>query len=88
VPVKAADFPEILTVRDLDARNEDGIQEGGLMLCQLPIEVAEQRRAYYANKADAQMRAVNENLMRQSDPRMPMHKPVVSSKTTFGSGRG
>ena len=52
----------------------------------MPIETVEQRRAYYAKMSSDQMEAVDNNLMRESDSRMPISNPSRQSKVTFGSG--
>jgi hypothetical protein len=48
--------------------------------------MAKQREAYYGNMAQQQMESVDNNLMRENDPRMPLLKPERSSRTTFGRG--
>jgi hypothetical protein len=58
---------------------------GGLMLCKAPIEMVEERNAYYNQQADAQIRSVDNNLMRENDPRMPLFNER-NSKVTFGKG--
>lgn len=85
-PVKAADHPEIF----VDSNNEserfkDNIVMGGLMLCKAPREMTDQRNAYYTGQANAQMASVDNNLMRESDPRMPIFNDR-KSKVTFGNG--
>jgi hypothetical protein len=57
-----------------------------LMLCKTPVEFVQQRNDYYLKQANDQMIAVDNNLMRQSDPRMPLFNEKKSS-TTFGSGK-
>jgi hypothetical protein len=57
-----------------------------LMLCKTPAEFVEQRNAHYQKQANDQMTAVDNNLMRQSDPRMPIFSEKKSS-TSFGSGK-
>ena len=59
---------------------------GGLILAKMPIETVEQRRAYYEKMSSDQMEAVDNNLMRESDGRMPITQPNRQSKVTFGSG--
>ena len=59
---------------------------GGLLLAKMPIETVEQRRAYYNQMASEQMEAVDSNLMRESDGRMPISQPNRQSKVTFGRG--
>ena len=83
-PVRAEDHPEISGYLDNDnARFKDNIVVGGLMLCKTPTEFVDQRNAYYQQQADAQMRSVDNNFMRENDPRMPLFAERKSS-VTFG----
>ena len=50
------------------------------------IETVQERRAYFAQLAGEQMEAVDNNLMRESNPVMPISKPNRQTKVTFGSG--
>jgi hypothetical protein len=47
--------------------------------------MVEERNAYYNQQADAQIRSVDNNLMRENDPRMPLFNER-NSKVTFGKG--
>lgn len=71
-PVKAADHPEIAFGMVENDRFKDNIVFGGLMLCKTPDEFVEDRTAHYNNQANSQMTAVDQNLMRANDPRMPL----------------
>jgi hypothetical protein len=85
-PVKAAEHPEISMYLDNDnERYKDNIVVGGLMLCKTPTEMVEQRNAYYLAQAEANMRSVDNNFMRENDPRMPL---FAERKTTVSFGRG
>jgi hypothetical protein len=84
-PVKASDHPEIRLFSGGKNHYEDSIEVGGLLLCKTPVEFTEQRNAYYAQQADAQMQSVDNTYMRENDPRMPLFKER-SSKVTFGKG--
>jgi hypothetical protein len=84
-PVKASDHPEAFTMADPNSRFKEGIETGGLLLCKMPKEFAEQREAYYRNKTEAEMQAVDNNFMRENDPRMPLFKDK-KSQVTFGKG--
>ena len=84
-PVKASDHPEVKLFGSSNGRFPDSIEVGGLLLCKTPVEFVEQRNDYYANKAENQMSSVDNNYMRESDPRMPLFKER-SSKVTFGKG--
>lgn len=84
-PVKLEEQPKFQLLVDQDSRFKDGIEIGGLLLCKMPQEFVDQRNKYYSDQASAQMEAVDNNLMRQSDPRMPLFKERKSS-TSFGNG--
>ena len=84
-PVKLEEQPQFKLLTDPDTRFENGIEIGGLLLCKTPKEFVEQRSAYYRKQNQAQAEAVDNNLMRQSDARMPLFKERKSS-TSFGNG--
>ena len=84
-PVKASDHPEVHLEMVEDQRFKDNIVVGGLMLCKIPSEMVEQRNAYYSGQAQAQIASVDNNFMRENDPRMPLFAEK-KSKVTFGSG--
>jgi len=84
-PVRAVDHPEIFIVRIENERFKDNILIGGLLLCKTPIEMVAQRKAYYEKQAAGQVLAVDNSLMRENDPRMPLFKEG-DSKVTFGTG--
>lgn len=86
VPVKAADFPELHVMSDLDSRFKGNIEVGGLLLCKIPVEVAEERIEGQLELANNQLEAVDNNYLRESDPRMPVLKPERSTRTSFGKG--
>lgn len=85
-PVKAVDHPEIVTMSVENDKFKDNIVIGGLMLCKTPTELVEDRNAYYQQQADSQMQAVDNNFMRENDPRMPLFAER-KSKVTFGRGQ-
>lgn len=84
-PVPVEEQPEMQLLVDPNSRFKDNIEIGGLLLCKTPEEFVEQRNKFYANQTEAQAEAVDNNLMRQSDPRMPLFKERKSS-STFGKG--
>jgi len=89
VPCLAKDHPEIDLSFDSRAASQgsnQNIEIGGLMLCKLPAEVANQRDAYFQNATKMQTESVDRNYMRENDPRMPLFSDRKSS-TSFGSGR-
>ena len=58
---------------------------GGLMLCKAPVELVKERTEHYQKVTDSQMQSVDNNLMRESDPRMPLFNNR-KSEVTFGKG--
>lgn len=82
VPVKAEDHPEL----QLAANASGNVEVGGLMLCKIPTERAEARRQYFENLTALQGRSVDENLMRENDPRMPLFNEK-STEVSFGRGK-
>lgn len=86
IPVKRDDHPELEITPDRDTRFPQNVEIGGLLLCKAPIERVAARRRYYAQRAANQIESVDNQLLRENDPRMPLLKPQRKSRTTFGSG--
>ncbi len=84
-PVGIEEQPKLKLLVDPNSRFKDNIEIGGLLLCKTPEELVVQRNAHYAKQSENQTEAVDNNLMRQSDPRMPLFKERKSS-TSFGKG--
>jgi len=84
-PVKATDHPEITLVTIENDRFKDNVVIGGLMLCKAPAELVEERNDYYQQQTRSQMQSVDNNLMRENDPRMPLFNDR-KTKVTFGNG--
>lgn len=84
-PVRIEEQPKFQLLVDPNSRFKDNIEIGGLLLCKTPQEFVEQRNAHYAKQTQAQTEAVDNNLMRQSDPRMPLFQERKSS-SSFGKG--
>ena len=84
-PVRAEEQPRMQLLIDPNSRFKDNIEIGGLLLCKTPSEFVQQRKDYYQRQTQAQTEAVDNNLMRQSDARMPIFKEGKST-TSFGSG--
>ena len=84
-PVKATDHPEITLVTIENENFKDNVIIGGLMLCKAPQELVEERTDYYKQQTDNQIHSVDNNLMRENDPRMPLFHDR-KSKVTFGKG--
>jgi hypothetical protein len=85
-PVRLEEQPKFQLLADPSSRYKDNIEIGGLLLCKTPLEFVQQRNTFYAKQTQAQTEAVDQTLMRQSDPRMPLFNERKSS-TSFGKGK-
>ena len=84
-PVRAADYPQFTVLNVEQEKFADNIVQGGLMLCKVPQEVADERNDYYEQQAKNQIQSVDNNLMRENDARMPLFNDR-KTKVTFGNG--
>lgn len=84
-PVKAADHPELM----IQGNVSGNVEIGGLLLCRMPEEKLAAMTEYYDNVNKQQAESVDNNFLRQNDPRMPLfaeRKSAVTRGAGFGSG--
>ena len=81
-PCKKEDHPEIPTWGN---PNGNEVEIGGLMLHKVPKDVIQAKKEFVAKRTSDQTEAVDANLYRQNDPRMPMFSDKRST-TTRGRG--
>jgi len=74
----ASDYP----VLD-EGRYKGVIGVGGLLLAKVPIEIAKQRQEYMTRRHAERSEAVNNDLMREQDKRMPINVDR-QTRVTFG----
>jgi len=85
-PVRADEYPDRLDLPVLsDGKFKGIIAVGGLMLMRCPIEVKEDRDEYFANLTNDQQQSVDNDLMKEEHPSMPISKER-QSRVTFGGG--
>ena len=84
-PVPLEEQPKFKLLADPNSRYKDNVEIGGLLLCKTPKEFVEQRNAHFAKITQDQAVAVDNNLMRQSDARMPLY---MEKKSSFSFGKG
>jgi hypothetical protein len=85
-PVRIEEQPKFQNITDPDSRFKDNIEVAGLLLCKIPTEFMDQRRAHFDQMTQSQNESVDSNFMRENDPRMPLFSER-KSKTSFGSGK-
>ena len=74
----ASDYPVID-----EGRYKGVVGVGGLLLAKVPVEIAKQRQDYMANRHKQQDEAVQNDLMKEQDQRMPINVER-QSRVTFG----
>mgnify|MGYP003644769818 FL=1 len=84
-PVRAEDHPELMLVSDQNSKFKENIEVGGLLLCKTSTENVKARNDYYNQMAQRQMDSVDQNYMRDNDPRMPKLNES-RSRVSFGVG--
>ena len=70
-----------------DGRHAGVVAVGGLLLAKIPNETRDERNAYFNDRAKLQQDAVDNDLMKESDPSSPMLKPQRTTSVTFGGGK-
>jgi len=87
-PVCADEYPNYEAPVIDDGKYQGVIGQGGLMLCRLPVETANERAAYYGTRTREQMVAVDQDLMKDQHPSMPISNNRQSRVTFGGAPRG
>ena len=82
-PVRKDEYPDYEAPTIEEGRYEGVIGQGGLMLCRIPVETVEERTAYYGGRTREQMTAVDQDLMKEQHPSMPIQNNW-QSRVTFG----
>lgn len=85
-PVRADEYPDFDAPTIDEGRHAGVIGTGGLMLCRIPEETAQERTAYYGGRAREQMQAVDQDLMKDEHPSMPITRDR-RSRVSFGGRR-
>ena len=85
-PVRKDEYPDYEAPTIDEGRYEGVIGQGGLMLCRIPVETVEERTAYYGGRTREQMTAVDQDLMKEQHPSMPIQNDR-QSRVTFGGSR-
>ena len=85
-PVRIEEQPQFKLLVDPNSRFKDNVEVAGLLLCKIPEEFMVQRTAHYFKMNKDQVESVDNNFMRENDPRMPLFAERKSS-TSFGKGK-
>lgn len=82
-PVRADEHPGYQAPTIEDGKHAGVIGNGGLILTRVPIETVQERTAYYGGRTREQMEAVDQDLMKEQHPSMPINQQR-QSRVSFG----
>ena len=86
-PVRSDEYPDFEAPVIDNGQYQGVIGQGGLMLCRIPEETAQERNEYYGGRTREQMSAVDQDLLKEQHPSMPITKSR-QSRVTFGGAKG
>ena len=81
--VRADEYPDADYPIVEDGKYKGVIGVGGLVLARVPEEIAQQRQDYYARQHDDKIKAVDNDLMKEQHPSMPIDVDR-QTRVTFG----
>ena len=84
--VRADEYPEENYPALKEGKYAGVIGVGGLVLARIPEELAQQREAYYRSRTKDREEAVNNDLLKEQHPGMPINQDR-QSRVTFGGSK-
>ena len=84
--VRADEYPDSDYPIVEDGKYAGVIGVGGLVLTRVPEEIAQQRQAYYAKQSKEAVEALDNDLMKEQHPSMPINVDR-QTRTTFGGSK-
>jgi hypothetical protein len=83
--VRGDEYPDYHVPTVEDGRHAGVISVGGLLLARIPIETLEERNAYYRSRANDQLQAADNELMKaNAHNSMVIQRPTRQSRVSFG----
>ena len=84
--VRADEYPDSDFPIVEDGKYKGVIGVGGLLLARVPEEIANQRSEYYVNQHSEKVKAVDNDLMKEQHPSMPINVDR-QTRVTFGGSK-
>tara|TARA_E500000178_G_C16404449_1_gene480221 strand:- start:21 stop:482 length:462 start_codon:yes stop_codon:yes gene_type:complete len=84
--VRADEYPDSDYPVVEDGKYAGVIGVGGLLLTRVPEEIAQQRQDYYAKQSSEQVEAMDNDLMKEQHPSMPINVDR-QTRVTFGGSK-
>ena len=86
--VRSDEYPDSDYPQEEDGKYKGVIGVGGLVLARVPEEIAKQRSDYYKKQAQENVEAVDNDLMKEQHPSMPINIDRQTRVTFGGSKKG
>ena len=83
--VRADSVTQYPTIQEGKYKGVIGV--GGLLLARIPVEIVQERMDYFAQQTQDKETAINNDLLKEEHPSMPISKPDRQSRVTFGGNR-
>lgn len=85
--VRADEYPDFQFPSESEGKHKGIVSVGGLLLAKVPLEIAAERDQYYSDQTKHQQEAVDNDLLKEQHPSMPISKPERQTKVTFGGSK-
>tara|TARA_R100000654_G_scaffold374_2_gene1395 strand:+ start:197 stop:655 length:459 start_codon:yes stop_codon:yes gene_type:complete len=85
--VRADEYPDFQFPSESEGKHKGIVSVGGLLLAKVPLEIAAERDQYYSEQSKNQQDAVDNDLLKEQHPSMPISKPERQTKVTFGGSK-
>ena len=85
--VRADEYPDFDFPSETEGKHKGIVSVGGLLLAKVPLEIAKERDQYYSTLAQDQQDAVDNDLLKEQHPSMPISKPERQTRVTFGGSK-
>lgn len=83
--VRADEYPEFLGQSPEEGKNAGVISVGSLLLARIPEETADERRKYYSERTQDQIKAVDNDLLKtNAHSSMKINRPERQSRVSIG----
>ena len=82
VVLRADEHPEFDAPKHETGKYAGVIGTGDLVLAKIPIEMSDAKKEYFQQKTSRQTQSVDQDILKEQHPSMPIHQKRSSSTTT------
>ena len=85
--VRADEYPDFDFPSESEGKHKGIVAVGGLLLAKVPLEIAAERDEFYSDQTKRQQEAVDNDLLKEQHPSMPINKPERQTRVTFSGSK-